>query len=137
MKSNLITIIYPDEARFNLVIESDISVDSLLERLFAEWNAGSGTESQDFLVEKIRSLSVNDIIEINGAYFQCASYGWNEVSQKYVDDLEEEVADHPKRANKEFSCWWILDEIMYNRRMSGSATVPRITSNHNKPPSTP
>lgn len=49
------------------------------EQLFAEWNRGSGHESREFLEQKVRSLSVGDLAELDGTYYACKPIGWQEL----------------------------------------------------------
>ena len=110
---NLIHVIYPDECVHSYVIESDEGVDNLLERVFMEWNRGSGMESEMFLNSRCRSLSVNDVVVVNGRYYQCSFIGWNEVSNDYVMELEDEVSNHPER---DLGAWHVLMDVMWERR---------------------
>ena len=114
MKKNLIHVIYLDEAVYSFVTINDMSVEDNLERVFAEWNHGSGMECKMFIESKKRSLSVNDIVCVNGAYYQCRSFGWKKVTAEYVNELEKEVALHPTR--HAYGPWFALTEIMYGRR---------------------
>ncbi len=84
---NIITVIYPDEFTASFVIKTDKATDhyDLLEMVFDQWNEGSNRECELFRNSKIRSLGVNDIVCVNGTYYQCASFGWNEVDQDYVN----------------------------------------------------
>ena len=111
---NIIHVIYPDEAVYSFVTINDLSVEDNLERVFAEWNHGSGMECQLFIESKKRSLSVNDIVAVNGVYYQCKSVGWKEVTAEYVNQLEKEVAVHPFRFVH--GAWFALSEVMYGRR---------------------
>lgn len=114
MKKNLIHVIYPDEAIYSFAVINDLSVEDNLERVFAEWNHGSGMECQLFVESKKRSLSVNDIVAVNGVYYQCRSFGWKKVTAEYVSNLETEVSHHPTRYA--YGPWFALTEIMYGRR---------------------
>ncbi len=113
MKKNLVHIIYPDEAIYSFVVINDMSVEDNLERTFAEWNDGSGMECKMFIESKKRSLSVNDIVCVNGKYHQCQSFGWKQVTTEYVNQLEKEVALHPLRAD---GAWFALSDVMWNRK---------------------
>lgn len=113
MKKNLIHVIYPDEAVNSFVMITDMSTADILERVFAEWNHGSGMECELFVKSQKRSLSVNDIVCVNGVYFQCASFGWNEVTAQYVNELEESVAAHPSRVE---GAWFALMDVMWERQ---------------------
>lgn len=114
MKKNLIHVIYPDEGVHSYVMESDEDVDRILEVVFAEWNHGSGMESELFMSSRRRSLSVNDVVCVNGCYYQCASVGWNEVSMEFVNELEVMVSMHPMR--QVHGAWFALSEVMWDRR---------------------
>ena len=111
---NIIHVIYPAEYLASFVIEGDHTDDDLLEMVFARWNHGSGMESEQFIGSKKRSLSVNDIVCVNGKYHQCASFGWNEVTSDYVNELEEAVENNP--LCDVHGPWFALSEVMYNRK---------------------
>ena len=113
MKKNLIHVIYPAEYLASFVIEGNHTDNDLLEMVFARWNHGSGMESEQFISSKKRSMSVNDIVCVNGKYFQCASFGWNEVTTEFVNKLEESVENHP--FCDVHGPWFALNEVMYNR----------------------
>lgn len=113
MNRNRINIIYPDEAIFSFVMENDLSVEDNLERVFHEWNAGSGMECELFINSRMRSLSVNDIVVVNGEYFQCLSFGWKQVSEEYVKQLERNVSSHPSR--NVHGAWFALHDVMYRQ----------------------
>jgi hypothetical protein len=120
MKKNLIHVIYPDEAVNSFVMITDMSTDDILERVFAEWNHGSGMECEMFVKSQKRSLSVNDIVCVNAVYFQCASFGWNEVTAQYVNELEEAVAVHPHRHD---GAWFALSDVMWEWNKKRSLVV--------------
>ena len=124
MKKNLIHVIYPDEATYSYVTTNDMSVEDNLERVFAEWNHGSGMECEMFINSKKRSLSVNDIVCVNGTYYQCLPYGWKEVTTEYVINLENEVSNHPRRSE---GAWFALSDVMHGRSPDGAeATLDGI-----------
>lgn len=110
MKKNLVHVILPADKVISFVHKSDDSVDSILEVVFGMFNHGSGIESELFLNSKCRSLSVNDIILLNGVYFQCLSVGWKKVSTEYVNQLEEDVENNP---NMIHGPWFALQDVMY------------------------
>lgn len=53
--------------------------DSDLNDVFARWNRGSGREADIFLKQEIRSLSVGDIVEVDGTKHLCSSIGWTKL----------------------------------------------------------
>ena len=70
-------------------------------------------ESDLFKGSKKRSMSVNDIVCVNGRYFQCESIGWNEVDSVYMNDLENEVS---RSKYRDTSAYMALSEVMWDRR---------------------
>ena len=114
MKRNIIHIIYPADKVVSFVHESDDTVENILEIAFGMFNHGSGSESELLLKSNYRSLSVNDIVEVNALYFQCLSFGWKEVTAEFVNDLEEEVENNP--LTLAHGPWFGLSEVMYNRK---------------------
>ena len=115
MTNNLVHVIYPDEFTAGFIIKTNGEVDphDILEMVFAQWNHGSGCESELFVNSKKRSLCVNDIVCVNGRYWQCASFGWNEVTAEYVNELEKAVENHPSR---EEGAWFALMDVMWERQ---------------------
>jgi hypothetical protein len=113
MTNNLVHVIYPDEFTAGFIIKTDGEVDphDILETVFAQWNHGSGCECELFVKSQKRSLCVNDIVCVNGRYWQCASFGWNEVTAEYVNELEEAVGKHPHRHD---GAWFALSDVMWD-----------------------
>ena len=116
MTKHLVQIIYPDEFyqvfHLEMTFEDAPNVWAVLEQVFAEWN-DSPLAGKMFIQARVRSLSVNDIVSVNGVFYQCKSIGWTEVSPEYVSELIKEVKSHPFR--KEHGAWIVLNDIMYNR----------------------
>ena len=121
MKKNLIHVIYPDEAVYTYIAINDLSQEDNLERVFAEWNHGSGMECKMFIESNKRSLSVNDIVCVNGRYYQCESCGWKEVSTEFVNQLEKDVAIHPYRFVH--GAWFALNKVMWGRQSQPEAVT--------------
>ena len=115
MTNNLVHVIYPAEFTAGFIIKTNGEVDphEILEMVFAQWNHGSGLESEMFVKSNKRSLSVNDIVCVNGRYWQCASFGWNEVTAEYVNELEKDVATNPRRFTN--GAWFALNDVMWDR----------------------
>lgn len=49
------------------------------EDVWRAYNRGSRQEAAEFLEKEIRSMSIGDIVEIDGEYYMAASFGFNEV----------------------------------------------------------
>lgn len=50
------------------------------EQLWKEWNAGSRQESQEFYDAEVRSMSVGDVVEIDGEFYQAKTIGFQEIN---------------------------------------------------------
>ena len=120
MKKNLINVILPADKVISFVHESDNTVEDILESVFGMFNHGSGVESELFLNSKCRSLSVNDIVCVNGKYHQCLPCGWNEVTEQFVYDLEDDVENNP---NMIHGPWFALNDVMFQRTKDELVTV--------------
>lgn len=96
--------------QFNHPSES-ATVAEVLEEVFAMFNYGSGKESPLFLARKMRSLSVYDCVRVGKEWFQCASVGWEKVTDEYVDELEKKVVSHPMFKNH--GSFYCLSDVMW------------------------
>jgi len=52
-------------------------------------------------------------VGVNGKYYLCESFGWKEVTPQFVNELEEEVSNHPNRIQ---GAWFALNDVMYARK---------------------
>ena len=57
-------------------VEDTTSHHSLLEKVFAAFNCGSGEECDVFLDSQVRSLSVGDFVAIDDSWYKCEPMGW-------------------------------------------------------------
>lgn len=83
MNSVPVTIRYKDNTLNTTFGHETESNDAhvILEEIFAQWNSGSGQECERFTRDRnTRSLSVGDYVMVNGQWYLCAPFGWNEVS---------------------------------------------------------
>ena len=119
----LITVIYPGERLMSYVMTTELEGESLLEVVFAQFNRGSGAEHEVFLNSRCRSMCVNDIVAVDGEYWQCSFVGWNKVDAEYMEQLEKEVEEHPLCNQMEGGAWSALNDIMWNRRRKVVETV--------------
>lgn len=120
MKKNLIHVILPADKVISFVHESDDTVENILETVFGMFNHGSGIESELFLNSKCRSLSVNDVVAVNGKYYLCESFGWKEVTAEFVYDLEDEVENNP---NMIHGPWFALQDVMRQKEKNQQVLV--------------
>lgn len=116
MKNNIITVNQPGSLAVTISLETDDSVEAILEHVFGLFNHGSGTEHPKFIELRMRSLSVNDFVCVNGQWYQCLSVGWEKCSEQFVDKIEADVVNHP--LYKEHGEWFALSEVMYDYRKS-------------------
>ena len=119
----LIWVIYPGERVMSYVMTTELEGESLLEVVFAQFNSGSGAEGEVFLNSRCRSMCVNDIVAVNGEYWQCGFVGWKSVTAEYVEQLEDEVVRHPLYDSVDGGSWNALNDIMWNRRRKEPKTV--------------
>lgn len=112
-----VEIIYPCDSIFTLSFTEPHDLDDqyILEQMFGEWNHGSQCESKQFLKSKTRSLSVNDIVRVNGRYYQCLSFGWKQVTDQYVRELESDVMRLMMSNPTRYDAYFALHEVMYQR----------------------
>ena len=108
-----IIVLYPAER--TIVVWRDNPLNSntnmdLLEEIFAEFNAGSGRECGEFIDARVRSLSVNDFVSIEGIWYQCRGVGWEEVTKEFVNATVEKTEDGINRLN---TAWSSLSDVMW------------------------
>lgn len=117
---NTVKIQYPGQFLTIFPMVSYNSYENDLERIFAEWNHGSGMESELFINARTRSLSVNDFVCINDKWWQCISFGWKPVTQEFVDKVENAVRNHP---NYKDGAWFALHDVMNELNVELGETV--------------
>ena len=105
---------YPADKTFTLIVRDNCSQMDLLEKIFAQFNHGSGQECDFFLGNKMRSLSVNDFVKVDNQWFQCAGVGWEPVTEQRVNEIEGAVIDSPKFATH--GAWFALQDLMWLTR---------------------
>ena len=109
-----VTVVYPDLYFFPYTITSkETDPAKLLERIFKEWNHGSGKECKLFIDNRVNSLSVNDIVILNDKNYLCLEAGWEVISTAEVLSIEKAVATHPERHSKGTS--YVLQKVMDER----------------------
>jgi hypothetical protein len=57
---------------------AEIDVDDP-EEAWQKWNRGSGRESREFYDAEVRSMSVGDVLEMDGTFYQAQNIGWEEI----------------------------------------------------------
>ena len=119
----LISVIYPADRVMSYVMTTELEGESLLEVVFAQFNSGSGAEGEVFLNSRCRSMCVNDVVVVNGEYWQCSFVGWNKVDVEYMNRLEKEVEEHPLYNMVDGGAWSALNDIMWNQRRKEPKTV--------------
>jgi len=72
-----ITIRYPFDRDIEIVRPDGYG----LEDAFAEFNAGSGVECYEFRTAKIRSLSVGDLVKIDGVWNRVEGCRWSRMAE--------------------------------------------------------
>jgi hypothetical protein len=115
MKKTNVVIKYPADRNFEVCLEGDTHPE-ILENAFAAFNGGSGQEHPEFLASRTRSLSVNDLVQVDGFWYQCESCGWTAVTESDVMELEKAVKEHPYY--DQHGAWFALNELAWERKKS-------------------
>lgn len=71
----------------SFVADSELSIENFLENVFAWFNHGSQEESALFLASGRHSLSVDDVVEVNGKQYMCANVGWIPLTKEGVASI--------------------------------------------------
>ena len=119
----LITVIYPGDRVMSYVVKTELEGEELLDREFTQFNHDTGFECEVFLNSRCRSMCVNDIVVVDGEYWQCEFVGWSRVDAEYVDQLEDAVVRHPLYDAVDGGAWNALNDIMWNQRRKEPKTV--------------
>lgn len=82
---------------FKKVFKNDI--DGMLESIFSYGNTNKGFRQKN---PNARSISVSDIIEIDGKYYYCDTFGFKEVSDKVKVKQEEAVENYMDKLSTEY-----------------------------------
>jgi hypothetical protein len=109
-----ITIRYPFDRDIEIVRPDTY----FLEDAFAEFNAGSGVECYEFRTAKIRSLSVGDLVRINGVWNRVESCGWQIMSDsevaEYMTAIESRLIELRKVENdSNLPAWFAVNDVVY------------------------
>jgi hypothetical protein len=72
---------FTDLYREITTLHRDIEEPSMaeLEKIWNEWNNGSRQESEEFYNAEVRSMSIGDVVELDGTYYQVKSIGYEEI----------------------------------------------------------
>jgi hypothetical protein len=119
----LISVIYPGDRVMSYVVKTELEGEELLDRVFSQFNHDTRYECEVFLNSRCRSMCVNDIVAVNGEYWQCGFVGWKSVTAEYVEQLEDEVVHHPLYDAVDGGAWNALNDIMWNQRRKEPKTV--------------
>jgi len=114
-----VIINYPGEGCVaNLHLNTNDVDDVILERMFGEWNGGSGMESATFERSKKRSMCVGDFIYIQDGdglrVWQCESFGWGERSVEDYILFDRRVKNHPKFSH---GAWFAMNEVLWEDKL--------------------
>jgi hypothetical protein len=85
----------------------------LLAQAFERFNNGSGHEDPSYFARKLRSLSVGDVVMVNGDAYSCDPAGWSPVSKNDLRILPASEAE-----------WVIRQRYELGPREQLSLTVP-------------
>jgi len=107
---------YPSQQSIFLKMTA-MSPENALERVFDQFNHGSGQECWQFTNAKIRSLSVFDFVRIDQQWYQCVPVGWKEATLQDLQELEDAVDEEMKKQpSYQQSAWAAIQEVMWQKR---------------------
>lgn len=94
-----------------------------LEDAFAEFNAGSSCECPEFLEAKIRSLSVGDLVKLEGVWNRCESCGWSVLSDAevmgYMTAIEDKLIELRTLENDpNLPAWFAINDVVYKVKVA-------------------
>lgn len=75
----------------NIDIKDNMSDDDALEYVFTLGNTNQDLRDAN---PEMRSVSVSDIVELNGKYYYCDAFGWKEASEKLVESKKVTESDN-------------------------------------------
>jgi hypothetical protein len=78
------------------------SVDPVLNKVWCLFNVGSDELAAQYRARNLRSLSVGDVIFIDGAGYSCESVGWEPVSRMDLNILKADEAERVVRERFDF-----------------------------------
>lgn len=109
-----VTIRYPYDLDIEIVRPDSYG----LEDAFAEFNAGSNQECPEFIEARIRSLSVGDLVKMDGVWNRVESCGWSVMTEQEVMDymtaIEDKLIELRKLENDpNLPAWFAVNDVMY------------------------
>jgi len=116
---NYITIRYPYDRDINIVRNDRYT----LEDAFAEFNAGSSHECEEFISARIRSLSVGDLVKLNGVWSRCESVGWSVMTEaevmEYMTAIESKLIELRTLENDpNLPAWFAINDVVYKVKVA-------------------
>ena len=111
---NTIIIRYPYDR--DITISRDDNYG--LEDAFAEFNAGSCHECPEFIEARIRSLSVGDLVKLDGIWNRCENMGWSVMSEaevmEYMTAIESKLIELRTLENDpNLPAWFAVNDVVY------------------------
>ena len=97
-RSVAVTVIYAEGnfVEFKLPVTEAEPPEVTLERVFAGFNAGSRQEVPEFGIARVRSLSVDDFVLLNGKAWKCEGAGWSVIALDQIEVAINENARGPR-----------------------------------------
>lgn len=89
-----------------------------LENAFDEFNAGSSRECPEFIAARIRSLSVGDLVKMDGVWNRCESCGWLIMTEtevmEYMTAVEDKLIELRTLENDpSLPPWFAINDVIY------------------------
>lgn len=75
----------------NIDVEDNLPDDEVLEYIFTLGNTNQDLRDAN---PEMRSISVSDVVELNGKYYYCDAFGWKDISDKLTESKKVEESDN-------------------------------------------
>lgn len=75
----------------NIDVEDNLPDDEALEYIFTLGNTNQDLRDAN---PEMRSISVSDVVELNGKYYYCDAFGWKDISDKLTESKKVEESDN-------------------------------------------
>ncbi len=106
-----VKIIYPGQKTFEFNRFSNGDMDLFFNMLIREWQHKSNNECTTFLDSQIRSFSNNDFMKVDDKYYQYTVFGMKEVTEEFVNLIEDKIKNH-EHVKQKNDYFWAKLEVM-------------------------
>jgi hypothetical protein len=130
-----VKIIYPGQKTFEFNRFSNGDMNLFFDMLIREWQHKSTRECATFLDSKIRSFCNNDFIKVDDTCYQYTPFGMKEVTEQFVNSVENKIKNHKYVKEKNDYFWAkleVMDELetkFYKKHGGYNSYIKKMISN--------